>query len=66
MMAMTNEQRRLKARIADFERCITEARENTGGSDSRFMGNGQQDQMLQMLVRTLKALKARQAALHNW
>jgi hypothetical protein len=66
MMAMTSEQSQLKARIADFERCIAEARESNAGPESRFMGNAEQDQMLQMLLKTLKALKARQAVLHNW
>ena len=66
MMTMSSEQSRLKARIADFELRIAEARESNVGPDSRFMGNAEQDQMLQMLLKTLKALKARQAVLHNW
>jgi hypothetical protein len=65
MMATVDEQSRLKARIADFELRIAEARENDTGAETRLIGNAERDQMMQMLVRTLKALKARQATLRD-
>ena len=63
MMAMMHEQSRLKARIVDLERRLAEVREENVGAGSGFLGNTEQDQMLQMLVRTLKAFKTRQANL---
>jgi hypothetical protein len=63
MMIIIDEQRRLRARIADFELRIAEVREN--GEENRLISNAERDQMLQMLVRTLKALKARQVTRCN-
>ena len=63
MTTKIDEYSRLKARIVDLERGLAQAREKNVGAGSRFLGDAEQDQMLQMLVRTLKALKARQAVL---
>jgi len=64
MTTKMDEQRRLKARIVALERGLAEAREKNVGAGSRFLGDAEQDQMLHMLARTLKALKARQGSLH--
>ena len=63
MMAMIDEQSRLEARIADFELRIAEAQENATGAEGRLIGYTERDQILQMLVRTLNALRARHAAI---
>ena len=65
MMAMVDEQSRLKARIADFELRIAEARKDETSGESLLMGNAERDQLLQMLVRTLNALRARHATLRD-
>jgi hypothetical protein len=62
---MIDEQSRWKTRIVDLERRLAEAQEKNVDVGSRFLSDAEQDQMLQMLVRTLKALKARQAVLSN-
>jgi hypothetical protein len=62
MMALVDEQSRLRARIADFELRILQARENAHAGGG-FMRTAEQDQVLQMLVRTLRALQARGAHL---
>ena len=55
----------METRIVDLERRLVEAQEKDVDAGSRFLSDAEQDQMLQMLVRTLKALKARQAVLSN-
>ena len=57
-MTAADEQCRLNARIADFELRIQRMKT---GAKSRFMGDAEQAQVLQMLLRTLQALKARQS-----
>ena len=60
-MATVDEQIRLKARIADFELRILELRKNACAG-SGFLQNAEQDQVLQMLLRTLRALKVHEAS----
>jgi hypothetical protein len=55
----------LETRIVDLERRLVEAQEKDVDAGSRFLSDAEQDQMLHMLVRTLKALKARQAVLSD-
>jgi hypothetical protein len=49
-------------RIADFERRVAEERMNAG-SDNHHMGRAEVSQMLQMLINTLDAMKARKKSL---
>ena len=60
IMLKTDEQSRLKARIAEFERRIAEAQGDADAGCS-LVGATAQGQILDMLVRTLEALKRRRA-----
>jgi hypothetical protein len=59
-MVTVDEQNRLMARIADFELRILELRKNACAG-SGFLHKAEHDQILQMLVRTLRALKVHKA-----
>jgi hypothetical protein len=54
------ELRRVKARIADLERCIADEKDAMEGS---AMGSGDRTELLEMLVTTLASMKAREAKL---
>jgi hypothetical protein len=59
MVTKLDELSRLKLRIADLERRITEARED---ADDQPLGRAERGEMLDMLVRTLEAMRARKRA----
>jgi hypothetical protein len=64
MTAIVDGLSRLDLCIADFERRIAEERGNAGTIDHQT-GHIDQDQMLQMLIRTLGLMKARRARLNK-
>jgi hypothetical protein len=64
MVAIVDGLSRLDLCIADFERRIAEEGGNAGAIGHQI-GHIDQDQMLQMLIRTLELMKARRACLNK-
>jgi len=64
MVAKADALSRLNERIAEFERCVAEVREHPR-SGSPLLGGAERMRMVNMLVTTLEAMKARRAVLEE-